>query len=155
MNDNMRGIFLHILADTLGSVGVVISTILIKIFGWQGFDPVASIAIAVLIFVSAGPLMSSTASTLLLKLDDKKEKVIRSCLNDLTMIRGIKSFSTPRFWLKGSNLTGYIHIQVFKGENTISLRSQCQKVFQTHNVEALIQMEKDYDSCWCRPEDLR
>lgn len=150
MNDNMRGIFLHILADTLGSVGVVISTILIKVFGWQGFDPVASIAIAILIFLSAGPLMSSTASTLLLKLSDKKEAIIRSCLNDLTMIRGIKSFSTPRFWAKGSGLTGYIHIQVYRGESTSNLRGQCQAVFKSHNVEAMIQMEKDYDSCWCR-----
>ncbi|WPK24149.1 hypothetical protein PUMCH_001411 [Australozyma saopauloensis] len=150
MNDNMRGIFLHIMADTLGSVGVVISTILTTIFKWQGFDPVASIAIAVLIFVSAGPLMSSTASTLLLKLDNKKESVIRNCLNDLTTIRGIKSFSTPRFWAKGSGLTGYIHIQVYRGENISNLRAQCQRVFKSHNVEAMIQMEKDFDSCWCR-----
>ena len=49
MNDNMKGIFLHIMADALGSVGVVISTILTKYFSWDGFDPIASIIIATLI----------------------------------------------------------------------------------------------------------
>lgn len=28
----MRGVFLHVLADTLGSVGVIISTYLIEVF---------------------------------------------------------------------------------------------------------------------------
>ena len=42
----MQGAFLHILADTLGSVGVIISTILMDQFGWQRADPIASIFIA-------------------------------------------------------------------------------------------------------------
>jgi len=33
-NANMKGIYLHVLADTLGSVGVIISTLLINQFGW-------------------------------------------------------------------------------------------------------------------------
>lgn len=45
------GIFLHILADTLGSVGVIISSILIQNFGWMMADPVCSMFIAVLIMI--------------------------------------------------------------------------------------------------------
>ena len=44
-DENMRGIFLHVLADTLGSVGVIASTVAIKLTGWQIFDPLASIMI--------------------------------------------------------------------------------------------------------------
>ncbi|KAE9421753.1 hypothetical protein Angca_007226, partial [Angiostrongylus cantonensis] len=33
-NANMQGVFLHVLADTLGSVFVIISTLLIQWFGW-------------------------------------------------------------------------------------------------------------------------
>lgn len=44
-NDNMRGIFLHVLADTLGSVGVIVSTLLTKIFKLQIFDPIASFSL--------------------------------------------------------------------------------------------------------------
>ncbi|TIB76480.1 hypothetical protein E3Q23_01853 [Wallemia mellicola] len=54
---NMRGVFLHILADTMGSVGVVISTLMIQYWGWTGFDPIASLFIAVLIIASVVPLV--------------------------------------------------------------------------------------------------
>ncbi|POW08243.1 hypothetical protein PSTT_07719 [Puccinia striiformis] len=53
---NMKGVFLHVMADTLGSVGVIISTLLIERYGWTGFDPIASIFIALLIFASVVPL---------------------------------------------------------------------------------------------------
>lgn len=153
MNDNMKGIFLHILADTLGSVGVVISTILTKIFNWDGFDPIASIIIAVLIFFSAIPLIKSTGSTLLLKLTNDKENKIRSVLNNITQIRGIKSFTTPRFWPNSSNtINGYIHIQVYRGENIPNIKKQCEKLFVAEHIDAMIQMENDYDNCWCRSD---
>ena len=45
------GIFLHILADTLGSVGVIISSVLIERFGWMMADPVCSMFIAILIMI--------------------------------------------------------------------------------------------------------
>lgn len=48
---SVTGVFLHILADALGSVGVIISSILIKTFGWMIADPICSMCIAALIFV--------------------------------------------------------------------------------------------------------
>lgn len=154
MNDNMKGIFLHILADTLGSVGVVISTILTKFFHWEGFDPIASIIIAVLIFMSAIPLIKSTALSLLLKLKSDKEMKIRSVLNDIVQIKGIKSFTTPRFWPSSDNsdIFGYIHIQIYRGENSLYIKQQCEKIFQAEGIDVMIQVENDFDTCWCRSD---
>ncbi|KAK6461914.1 putative zinc ion transporter [Scheffersomyces coipomensis] len=151
MNDNMKGIFLHILADTLGSVGVVISTLLTKYFGWNGFDPIASIIIASLIFVSAIPLIKSTASTLLLTLSTKKEHKVRSSLIEITKIKGVKSLTTPRFWPGANNsIDGYIHIQIYRGENGSYIKKYCEKIFENEDINAMIQIENDYDSCWCK-----
>ncbi|XP_070381436.1 zinc transporter 7 isoform X2 [Dermacentor albipictus] len=47
----MQGVFLHILADTLGSVGVIVSAILMNQFGWLVADPICSMFIATLIGV--------------------------------------------------------------------------------------------------------
>lgn len=66
-NENIYGVFLHILADALGSLGVIISSLLIKYFGWYIADPICSIAISILIFISVIPLIRSSAETLLLK----------------------------------------------------------------------------------------
>jgi len=47
----MDGVLLHVMADTLGSVGVIISSILIHWYQWYISDPICSIFIALLIFM--------------------------------------------------------------------------------------------------------
>lgn len=98
-NENMHGIFLHILADTLGSVAVVISTILVHFYGWPGFDPLASCIIAILIFASAIPLVSSTAKMLLLSLPADVEYSLRDTLAGVSSLRGVVGYTVPKFWL--------------------------------------------------------
>lgn len=48
-NLNMHSAYLHVLGDLLGSVGAILAALLITAFGWQWADPLASLAIAVLI----------------------------------------------------------------------------------------------------------
>lgn len=98
-NENMHGIFLHILADTLGSVAVVISTILVHFYRWPGFDPIASCLIAILIFVSAIPLVASTSKTLLLELPADVEYTLRDTLGGVSNLRGVVGYTVPKFWL--------------------------------------------------------
>ena len=98
-NENMHGIFLHILADTMGSVAVVISTLLVHFYQWSGFDPLASCVIAVLIFVSALPLVASTARSLLLTLPADVEYGLRDTLDGVSNLRGVAGYTVPRFWL--------------------------------------------------------
>jgi zinc transporter 5/7 len=99
-NENMQGIFLHILADALGSVAVIISTLLIRWNGWNGWDPVASCIIAVLIFASAIPLVKSSGARLLLSLNDEAEYKCRNVLQGLTDLPEVVSYAGVRLWLK-------------------------------------------------------
>ncbi len=103
--DNMRGIFLHILADTLGSAAVVISTLLIHFYHWPGFDPLASCLIAILIFVSAIPLVISSARTLLLTIPADTEYSLRETLIGVSSLRGVASYRVPKFWLDDRELS--------------------------------------------------
>jgi len=66
-NENMYAIYLHILADALGSVGVIISSVLVKYYDMQVADPICSLVISVLIFASVVPLIQSSSQALLLK----------------------------------------------------------------------------------------
>lgn len=54
---NIRGAFLHMAADTLVSIGVVISGIVISHTGWFIIDPIISIAIAIVILVGTWNLL--------------------------------------------------------------------------------------------------
>lgn len=98
--ENMQGIYLHILADALGSVSVVVSTILIQLTGWSGWDPIASFLIAVLIFASTVPLVSSTTKILLLSLNSDIEYNLRDILAGVSNIRGVVGYTVPKFWLE-------------------------------------------------------
>lgn len=116
-NENMHGIFLHILADTLGSVAVVISTILVHYSGWSGYDPLASCFIAILIFVSAVPLVSSTAKTLLLTLPADTEYNVRETLAGVSTLRGVAGYTVPKFWLDdtGADSSEHAHAHDHSG----------------------------------------
>ena len=54
---NIRGAFLHMAADTLVSVGVVISGIIIAFTGWYIIDPIISLVIALVILISTWELL--------------------------------------------------------------------------------------------------
>ncbi|KAI0820393.1 cation efflux family-domain-containing protein [Trametes gibbosa] len=98
--------------DTLGSVGVIVSTLLIQLYGWTGFDPIASLFIAILIAASVVPLVIDTGKVLALDLDTR-EKSIQGALSELAPIEGLASYTTPRFWPKDSaSIIGTIHIQL-------------------------------------------
>lgn len=74
------GVFLHVLADTLGSVGVIVSTIFIQQFGWLIADPLCSLFIATLIFLSVIPLLKDACQVLLLRIPPEQEKDLHAAL---------------------------------------------------------------------------
>ena len=57
---NVRGAFLHMVADTLVSVGVVVSGVLISFTGWYVIDPIVSIIIAIVILISTWELLTGS-----------------------------------------------------------------------------------------------
>ncbi|KAK0548843.1 putative zinc transporter msc2 [Tilletia horrida] len=110
---NMMGVYLHVMADTLGSVGVIISTLLIEYYGWTGFDPIASLFIAFLIVGSVIPLVVDAGKILVLDIGDDKEKEVLDALAELDHVEGVASYSNPRIWPKDAeSFIGTIRLQV-------------------------------------------
>jgi len=95
----VSGVFLHILADTLGSIGVIVSSLLIRYLGWMVADPVCSMLIAGLIgfrfvdwyqcrVLSANIGTNNTSSLSSLALDEDEMRL----LGDLPQLQ-------PMFWV--------------------------------------------------------
>lgn len=141
-NENTYGIYLHIMADTLGSVGVIISTLLTWYFGWSGFDPVASMLISILIFLSALPLVTTAAKTLLLSLTDSQEYTIRNILNDISVMPGVASYENPRFWSDGGSVRGTIHVRLQQDASSrIVKQSIVKRMEQDHVKDVFVQID--------------
>ncbi|MEU5432688.1 cation diffusion facilitator family transporter [Streptomyces sp. NPDC020719] len=62
---NVRGAFLEVLADALGSVAVLVSAAIIMTTGWQAADPIASIVIGLMIVPRTVKLLRETLNVLL------------------------------------------------------------------------------------------
>jgi cobalt-zinc-cadmium efflux system protein len=62
---NLRGAYLHVVADLLGSVGAVVAGLVILTTGWTLADPLVSLAIAVLILFSSWRLVREAVDVLM------------------------------------------------------------------------------------------
>ncbi|KAJ1935223.1 hypothetical protein FBU59_005456 [Linderina macrospora] len=92
-SQNMQGVFLHVLADTLGSVGVIISTLLIQTFGWTVRD---------------------SMHMLLLRLPDHSQSEVRAAINQISDdVGGISQLTKVQFWpITESQIMGVVHVKV-------------------------------------------
>lgn len=64
-NLNVRGAYLHVLGDLLGSIGAIVAGLVILATGWTVADPIASALIGILILVGAWRLVLEAAEVLL------------------------------------------------------------------------------------------
>jgi cobalt-zinc-cadmium efflux system protein len=62
---NVRGAWLHVLTDMLGSVGAITAGALVWAFGWNWADPVVSVLIGILVMYSAWSLLKDTVGVLM------------------------------------------------------------------------------------------
>jgi len=62
---NVRGAYLHVLGDALGSVGAVTAAGIIALTGWTLADPIVSILLSILILVGAARLLRESTDVLL------------------------------------------------------------------------------------------
>ncbi len=62
---NMRGAYVEVLGDLIGSIAVIVAAVLILITGWTSFDAIASLAIVVLIIPRAWSLLREVVDVLL------------------------------------------------------------------------------------------
>ncbi|HJU48930.1 MAG TPA: cation diffusion facilitator family transporter [Gaiellaceae bacterium] len=62
---NVEAAFRHVIADLLGSVGVIVAALLVLLTGWEAADPVVSLAIAALIAWSAWGVLRDSTSILM------------------------------------------------------------------------------------------
>lgn len=168
----MHGIYLHILADTLGSASVIVSTILTHFTNWGGWDPTASVFISVLIFLSARPLVISSAKRLLLSVPDDVEYNLRNILAGISQQRGVVGCAVPKFWLNdrdasgddkkekaeletvgslsGRKLLGIVHVVAGRGSSMDEVRDRVREFLLRNGLDVVVQVEREGDStCWC------
>ncbi|MGX1911985.1 cation diffusion facilitator family transporter [Streptomyces phaeochromogenes] len=87
---NVRGAFLEVAADALGSLAVLVSAVLVLTTGWQAADPVASIVIGLMIVPRTWKLLRETLNVLLEAApEDVDMAAVRSHIHALPGVEGV------------------------------------------------------------------
>ncbi|XAR51809.1 hypothetical protein NMG60_11006547 [Bertholletia excelsa] len=143
IDHNMEGIFLHVLADTMGSVGVIISTLLIKYKGWLIADPACSIFISLLIVSSVIPLLRNSAEILLQRIPRAHEQDLKKALNDIIKIKGVHSIQNLHVWsFTNTDVVGTLHLHVSTEMDKSLAKTQVSHILQDAGIKDLtVQVE--------------
>ena len=100
-DQNIRGVFLHILADTLGSVGVVVSALVMRHSNFYIIDPICSLMISGLILASTVPLLQDTASALLLHTPQSATPALLGVVSRVSRLPNVVATAETHFWSMG------------------------------------------------------
>lgn len=95
-NLNVRGAWLHVMSDTLGSVGAISAGAFIYFLGWSWADPVASFIIAALVLFSAWGLVKETLGVLMEGVP--KGLCIEDIMTALKEISGVQDAHDLHVW---------------------------------------------------------
>uniref|UniRef100_A0A0K8TPW9 Putative zinc transporter 7-like isoform x2 n=1 Tax=Tabanus bromius TaxID=304241 RepID=A0A0K8TPW9_TABBR len=140
----MRGVFLHILADTLGSVGVIISAVLMQMFGWMIADPICSIFIALLIALSVLSLIKESVMILMQRQPTSLDRALPQCFQKVTGLAGVYAVQEPHFWTLCSDVyVGAIKLEVSRNVDPKYVVTHARMIFEAVGVKQ-IYIQLDY-----------
>lgn len=132
----MQSVFLHIVADTLGSVGVMISAVLMNQFGWMIADPLCSLFIAILISISVYPLLRDSIYVLMQRVPVELEDKLPSCLQKIQNLDGVLSVHETHFWTLNSDIyIGCLKLEVSQVANHRYIVSHAKNLLNQIGVD--------------------
>ncbi len=151
---NVRGAFLHMAMDTLVSIGVVISGIVIMLTGFTLIDTLISLAIALLILISTWNLLKES---LFLSLDAVPKSIdIREVGKHIAQVPGVESFHHLHIWaMSTTENAATIHVVLKDLSRMEEVKHAIKEELHGHGIQhSTIECEtpgsRCEDICCCR-----
>jgi cobalt-zinc-cadmium efflux system protein len=142
---NVRAAFRHVLADLLGSAGVIVAAVVILLTGWTTVDPLVSVAIALLILGSAwGVLRDSTAILMEQAPSGVDADAVAQAITD---VPGVTSVHDLHVWTITSGFDALsAHVLVGRGEDCHGLRREIERVLEARFEITHTTLQVDHDA---------
>ena len=108
---NLRGAFVHMLGDALGSIGIMVGALAIRITGWLQVDPALSILIALLIVWTAWDIVRESLDILLEGLPSGM--TLADVAGAIESVEGVLDVHDLHIWSLGSRTRALsCHVQI-------------------------------------------
>lgn len=140
----LQGVLLHIIADTLGSVGVIISALLMQRYDLMIADPICSMLIALLIGVSVVPLLRESIGILMQRTPPSLDLALPECYQRVQQLQGVYNLQEPHFWTLCTDVyIGTLKLLVAPDADPRWILSQTHHIFTQAGVRQLyVQIDK-------------
>ena len=125
---NVRSAFLHILSDTLSSVGVIMGGVVMLSTGWYVIDPIISVFIAILILASAYRVTVEAANILLEATPRGID--LREVVEAVREVEGVKDIHDVHIW------------SITSGLHALSAHLLIDDQLTSHSTEIVEQVER-------------
>jgi len=133
---NVKGAYLHLAADALVSLGVVVAGIVISYTGWVWLDPIIGIVVAVVIMGSTWRLLTDS---LRLSMDGVPVGIdMAAVLADLRAIAGVQDVHHVHIWAMSTSenaLTAHLVLQPdLSDEQIVALKHEARHQLEHRNI---------------------
>lgn len=140
---NIKGAYLEVWADMLGSVGVIVAAIVIMLTGWQWVDPVVAIGIGLWVLPRTWVLLRDTTQILLEGVPRGVDlTAIRAAINGAPGVKGVHDLHVWSMTGEDHNLSA--HIEMADGGEAEAVRtSVAALLLENYKIEhATLQVEQ-------------
>ena len=150
---NIRGAYLHMVADAGVSLGVVVAALIIMLTGWLWLDPAISLAIAAVVFWSGWGLARDSVN---LALDGVPRSIELVRVRDyLAGLEGVAEVHDLHIWAMSTNETALTaHLVRPGGSDDAFLHGVCEELSRRFNIHhATLQIEAGAEACKLAPAE--
>lgn len=143
-NLNVRGAWLHVMSDALGSLGAIIAGAAIYTMGWRWADPAASLVICLLVVYSSWSLLREAVDVLMeaapphIDVDRVREAIVE--------LPGVQAVHDLHVWTITSGMVSLSgHVVAKDGADTGALLQRvCDRLHQSFGIDhSTIQIESE------------
>lgn len=135
---NMRGVFLHVLSDAMGSVIVIISALVVWLTKWEYskyIDPALSLCLVTLITFSTWPLLKVSALILLQTVPTHIQ--VDGIQKQLLNVDGVLAVHEFHVWqLAGERIIASAHIRCRNLKDYMVLAEKIKKMFHEEGIHS-------------------
>jgi cobalt-zinc-cadmium efflux system protein len=148
---NVKGAYLEVWADMIGSIGVIAAAIAIRLTGWTKIDPIVAVAIGLWVLPRTWVLLRDTTNVLLegvpagIKLGD-----VRGAIEQ---VRGVAGVHDLHIWcMSNDDVSATLHITLAEGVDGDAVRCDVARLLaERYDIEhTTIQTERPD----AQPEDV-
>jgi cobalt-zinc-cadmium efflux system protein len=146
-NLNIKSSYLHLLSDTISSVGVVLGGIAIKLWGVTWIDPIITVLISIYILIETWHIIKKTTDILMQSSPDLDYDIIKK---DIEKIDKVKNIHHIHAWMLNEKIIcfeAHIDMENMKLLEVEKVYDQIEHLLKEHHGINHITLQAEVNKC--------